>query len=76
MRDGRTVYYLSGRANLRHLISRDPAHEEHGAVVARGIWNPATGEYVWTRGIHIRFIAGGSISVVEEGTPKDARDPA
>lgn len=66
MRDGRTVYRLTGRGNLAQLLSRDPAHEERGCIVDRGIWNPDTGEYAWTAGIRIRFIAKGSIGVVEE----------
>jgi hypothetical protein len=76
MRDGRTVYYVEGRGKLRSLISRTPGHEEESILAVRGIWNPTTGEYVWTRGIPLRFVAAGSIGVVEEGSPNEAKDPA
>jgi hypothetical protein len=66
MRDGRTVYRLTGRGNLMKLIREEPWHDQPGLTVERGIWNPETGEYVWRAGIRIRFIAKGSISVVEE----------
>jgi hypothetical protein len=75
MRDGRTVYALSGRAVLGRLMRRDPAHEEESIAVVRGIWNPLTGEYLWTRGIRLRFIAQHSIAFVEEGTPNEAKTP-
>lgn len=68
LRDGRTVYRITGRALLAKLVGADPWHEERGAMVERGIWNPTTSEYVWTRGIRIRFISKNSISVVEEET--------
>jgi hypothetical protein len=66
MRDGRTVYRIKGRGNLADLLRHDPAGEERSQIVERGIWNPETGEYVWTPGIRLRFIAKGSVGVVEE----------
>ena len=68
LRDGRTVFALKGRGELARLISREPAHEERGAVADRGIWNPENGDYVWTSGIRTGFIAKGSISYVQEGS--------
>lgn len=76
MRDGRTVYYIQGRAKLRELIAAKPGGEHPSVLAVRGTWNPTTGTYVWTRGIPLRFIAAGSIGVVEEGSPNDAKDPA
>lgn len=76
MRDGRTVYYLTGRSKLAQLVRAEPWHEQPGITAARGIWNPTTGEYVWTPGIHLRYLAKGSISVVEEGHPNEAEAPA
>jgi hypothetical protein len=67
LRDGRTVYRLTGRGMLAKLVGREPWHEEKGCHVERGIWNPETGEYVWTP-IRLRFVAKNSISVVEEDT--------
>lgn len=75
MRDGRTVYYLTGRSNLRQLMNPDPANEGQSVLAVRGIWNPTTGEYVWTRGIRLRFIAKGSIGSVEEGSPENVEIP-
>lgn len=69
MRDGRTVYFITGRSALAKLMTQDPAHEADGVVAARGIWNPTTGEYMWARGIRLRFLAKGSVSSVEEGGP-------
>lgn len=68
MRDGRTVYRITGRANLAKLLQRDATDEDRSLLVARGIWNPATGEYVWTPAVRLRYIAKGSISVIEEDT--------
>ena len=65
MRDGRTVYRISGRGNFAKLVGQEPWHEEKSIEVGRGIWNPITGEYVWTP-VRIRFIAKGSIGVVEQ----------
>ena len=49
---------------------KEPWHDEPSLRVARGIWNPVTGEYVWTA-VPLRFIAKGSISVVEEARGLD-----
>ena len=76
MRDGRTVYFIAGRANLGSLLRAHPAHEDAGVMAVRGIWNPTTGEYVWSRGITLRFLAQSSVSVIEEGQPNDVRPPA
>ena len=70
MRDGRTCYALKGRGELAKLVSREPFHEDSGVVCVRGIWNPITGEYAWSPGIRLRFLAKGSIGVVEEGAPE------
>ena len=75
MRDGRTVYRVMGRGNLAKLVGDEPWNEKPGIEVVRGIWNPLVGEYVWLRGIRLRFIAKGSIGVVEEDTGH-ARIPA
>jgi hypothetical protein len=75
MRDGRTVYLVIGRGNLNKLVGREPWHEDGGFEVARGIWNSLTGEYIWTRGVRLRFLAKGSIGVVEEGSPAEATRP-
>lgn len=67
LRDGRTVYRITGRQNLAVLLRRDPAHEERHIAVERGIWNPETGEYVWLdKPIRLRFLAKNSVSSVEE----------
>jgi hypothetical protein len=71
MRDGRTVYYVRGRGTLARLVGAEPWGEHKGVEVARGTWNPATGEYVWTRNVPLRFLAKGSIGVVEEGHPTE-----
>jgi len=63
--DGRTVYLLEKRSRLTALVTREPGHESEGYRVARGIWNPITGEYVWSA-VHLRYIRKASISVVEE----------
>lgn len=65
LRDGRTVYMLTGRGTFRKLVGVDPWHEGPGVLVQRGIWNPTTGEYVW-RGVQVRHISLNSVSVVEE----------
>ena len=65
LRDGRTVYLIEKRGRLRQLVGDEPWHEGPSVRVARGTWNPTTGEYVW-RAVGIRHIAKGSISVVEE----------
>lgn len=69
MRDGRTCYALKGRGELARLVQREPYHEDPGVVCVRGLWNPETGLYVWTPAIKLRYIAKGSIGVVEEGVP-------
>lgn len=65
LRDGRTVYLLEKRGRLAQLVGVEPWHEGPGVRVARGIWNPTTGLYVWAS-VSLRHIAKGSISVVEE----------
>ncbi len=65
LRDGRTVYLLEKRGRLRQLVGEEPWHEGPGVRVVRGIWNPNTGEYIWTS-VSLRHIAKSSISVVEE----------
>lgn len=67
IRDGRTVFRISGRGWLAELTRREPFNETtRTAEVDRGVWNPTTGEYVWMSGIKLRFLAKGSISHVEE----------
>jgi hypothetical protein len=68
IRDGRTCYRLTGRKNLMRLLQTEPWHEEPGITVERGIWNPETGLYVWTFA-KVRYIAKGSIGVIEEDAP-------
>lgn len=68
LRDGRTVYLIVGRGSLARLLGRDPAHEGDPVPVARGIWNPAIGEYVWTRSINLRYLSKNSVGHVEEPT--------
>jgi hypothetical protein len=72
MRDGRTVYRVKGRGVLARLVRVEPWHEEPGALVDKGVWNPTTGEYLWTVQAKLRFIAKGSISHVEEDHYTDA----
>lgn len=76
MKDGRTVYLLQRRAELSRLVTRQVEHEGDDArsstsvPAVRGIWNPHTGEYVWTR-IPLRYVAKGSIAAVEEARGLD-----
>jgi hypothetical protein len=72
MRDGRTCYALRGRGELGKLIRAKPDGEHPSLDVVKGTWNPSTGLYLWRPGIRLRFIAGGSISHVEEGDPNQA----
>lgn len=69
MRDGRTVYALTGRKQLRQLVGGDPAHEGESVLTIRGIWNPVTGTYTWLPGVRVRFVSVASIAFVEEGHP-------
>jgi hypothetical protein len=64
LRDGRTVYLLEKRGRLRQLVGDEPWHEGPHVFAVRGIWNPNTGEYVWTP-VYLRHISKSSISVVE-----------
>lgn len=71
MRDGRTVYRITGRGKLAKLLRTDVEgvegwDKDQHVNVERGIWNPATGEYNWTANVRLRFIAKGSIGVIEE----------
>lgn len=75
MRDGRTVYYFQRRKDLGAVLSKPAEHEGDGVVVVRGVWNPATGEYAWSRSITIRHLDRRSISVVEEAAPNDVHPP-
>lgn len=68
MRDGRTVFLIPKRSLLGRLLARQPDNEEPGVEVRRGIWNPAAGEYVWTDGIYLRYLAKGAIGWVEQAT--------
>jgi hypothetical protein len=73
MRDGRTVYRVVGRGKLARLLRTNVEgvegwDKDQFVFVDRGIWNPATGEYVWAMSVRLRFIAKGSIGVVEEET--------
>lgn len=74
LRDGRTVYALRGRKELARLVGAEPWGEHEAVYVVRGIWNPVTGQFMWTPNIRVRFIARGSISSVEEGDPNDATE--
>lgn len=76
MRDGRTVYKIVGRGFLAKLVRGEPWDEDRkGGVVGRGIWNPATGEYVWMA-VRLQWLSKNSISVVEEDTyGGDAPEP-
>lgn len=65
LRDGRTVYLLEKRSRLMQLVTGEPWHEKESVRVVRGIWNPITGEYVWSS-VGLRYLAKNSISVVEE----------
>lgn len=65
LRDGRTCYLIAKRGILRELVGDEPWHEKGSARVLRGTWNPTAGEYVWTVA-YLRWIAKGTISVVEE----------
>lgn len=72
MRDGRTVYVLRGRGELRLLASADPWHEAGSVIAVRGTWNPDGFQFVWQSNVHLRHLAQGSISHVEEGDPNQA----
>lgn len=74
LRDGRTVYFLEKRGRLRQLMSGEPGHEGESYRVARGIWNPITGEYVW-KAVLLRHLAKSSVSVVEEANTIEAARP-
>lgn len=74
LRDGRTVYFLEKRGRLMQLTTGDSWHEGESIRVARGIWNPITGEYTW-RAVLLRHIATNSISVVEEADTLAAAVP-
>ena len=66
LRDGRTVYLIEGRKRLAQLSNSEPWSQEQNSIrVARGIWNPTTGQFVW-RAVRIRHVSKSSISVVEE----------
>jgi hypothetical protein len=65
MKDGRTVFLLEKRSRLGALVRREPDHESDSVGAARGIWNPHTGEYVWSH-VPVRYIAKNSIAFVEE----------
>jgi hypothetical protein len=72
IRDGRTVYALRGRGELSRLARAEPWGEEPSVVSVRGTWNPVTGRFVWQPNVHLRHLARGSISHVEEGDPNQA----
>lgn len=63
--DGRTVFLLERRGRLGDLVNADPWGEQKTIRVARGIWNPITGEYIWTI-IGLRYVRKASIAYVEE----------
>lgn len=65
LRDGRTVYLIEKRGRLRQLVGDEPWHEGASTFAVKGIWNPTTGEYVWSR-VQLRHISKSSISVVED----------
>ncbi len=75
MKDGRTVYMIEKRGVLSELCRDEPWHEQPGATVVKGIWNPTTGEYLWQRNVRLRFLAKGSISHVEEDHGQHANEP-
>lgn len=70
MKDGRTVYLLERRRRLAELVGGEPHHEGDSVTAVRGIWNPHTGEYVWSS-VPVRHLAKGSIAVVEEARGLD-----
>lgn len=74
MRDGRTVYRLTGRGTLRKLCAGEPWDEDPGAIVQRGIWSPSQEKYRWI-GVKLRHLAKGSISVVEEDSYTETPAP-
>lgn len=63
--DGRTVYLIEGRNRLAGFVNGDPFHERESVNVGKGIWNPITGEYVWSHA-RLRYIRKASIAFVEE----------
>lgn len=65
LRDARTVYLIPSRGALARLARAEPWNEGGPVAAVRGIWNPHTGEYLWTR-VGLRYIAKGSIASVEE----------
>ena len=65
MKDGRTCYLLERRHRLAQLVRDEPYHEGESVTTVKGHWNPHTGEYVW-QSVPVRWIAKGSIAVVEE----------
>lgn len=72
MKDGRQVFFLDRRGLLSELV-KEPLDDERRTIWAgRGIWNPITGEYVWSN-VGLRYISRGSIALVEEA-PRGLED--
>jgi hypothetical protein len=65
MKDGRQVFFLERRGQLADLVQSQPEGDGRTIWCGRGIWNPITGEYVWSN-VGLRHIAKGSIALVEE----------
>jgi len=63
--DARTVYLLEKRGRLGSLVNVEAYHEDDGYRVAKGTWNPHTGEYLWEPA-RIRYIRKASVAYVEE----------
>lgn len=63
--DGRTVYLVERRGRLRDLTTWEPWHEKESVRIARGTWNPVTGEWFW-EAVRLRFLRKASIARIEE----------
>lgn len=72
MKDGRQVFLLERRGQLGDLMQSQPEGDSRTIWAGRGIWNPFSGEYVWSN-VGLRHIAKGSIALVEEA-PRGLED--